>query len=88
MSMVAHKFMASLLTIFVVMFCFLETANAELLGRLPATPGGTDYQAYYDTEADLTWLADANYAQTSGFDSDGNLPVIKRRVRSCRRWQL
>jgi hypothetical protein len=27
--------------------------------RLPATPGSTDYQAYYDTEADLTWLADA-----------------------------
>ena len=34
--------------------------NAALLGRLSATPGGTDYQAYYDTDADLTWLADAN----------------------------
>ncbi|HET7315198.1 PEP-CTERM sorting domain-containing protein [Salinisphaera sp.] len=27
---------------------------------LPATSGGTDYQAYYDSETDLTWLADAN----------------------------
>ena len=36
------------------------SANAALIGVLPATPGGTDFQAYYDTEADLTWLADAN----------------------------
>jgi len=40
----------------------ISTANAALVGRLAATEGGTDYQAYYDTEADLTWLADANYA--------------------------
>jgi len=38
------------------------TADAALLGRLAATPGGTDYQAYYDEDADLTWLADANAA--------------------------
>lgn len=47
------------------------SADAALVGRLAATPGGTDYQAYYDTEADLTWLADANYAQTSGYNVDG-----------------
>ena len=35
-------------------------ASAALVGRLPATPGGTDYQAYYDDEANLTWLADAS----------------------------
>jgi hypothetical protein len=29
--------------------------------------------AYYDPVLDLTWLADANYAQTSGFDADGRL---------------
>ena len=39
-------------------------ANAALVSRL----GGL---AYYDDVADLTWLADANYAQTSGYDSDG-----------------
>jgi len=27
--------------------------------------------AYYDDMADLTWLSDANYAQTSGYDADG-----------------
>jgi hypothetical protein len=41
-------------------------ANAELVSRL----GGL---AYYDTVADLTWLADANYAKTSGYDADGGM---------------
>lgn len=40
--------------------------NAALLERL----GGL---AYYDDEADLTWLADANYAATIGYDGDGLL---------------
>ncbi len=44
-----------------------SSADAALIGRLATTSGGTDYQAYYDTVADLTWLADANYAQTSGY---------------------
>jgi len=29
------------------------------------------YEAYYDTALNITWLADANYAKTSGYDSDG-----------------
>jgi len=45
--------------------------QAALLGRAPATPGGNDYQAYYDTDLNITWLADANYAKTSGYDPDG-----------------
>lgn len=49
------------------------TWEAALQGRLPLTPGGSDFQAYYDTEADLTWLADANYAQTGGYDVDGEM---------------
>jgi hypothetical protein len=40
------------------------TAHAALLSRA----GG---QAYYDTVLDITWLADANLAQTSGYDADG-----------------
>ena len=27
----------------------------------------------YDSEQDITWLQDANYAQTSGFDTDGKM---------------
>jgi hypothetical protein len=38
--------------------------NAGLISRL----GGL---AYYDDVADLTWLADANYAKTSGYSFDG-----------------
>lgn len=31
------------------------------------------FEAYYDTMLDLTWLADANHAQTSGYDDDGRM---------------
>ena len=40
------------------------SVNAALIERL----GGL---AYYDDVADLTWLADANYASTTGYDVDG-----------------
>ena len=43
-----------------------SSANAALIERL----GGL---AYYDDQADLTWLADANYARTSGHDADGRM---------------
>jgi MYXO-CTERM domain-containing protein len=29
------------------------------------------FEAYHDTVLDITWLADANYAKTSGYDTDG-----------------
>ena len=38
---------------------FTVPAEAELLGRLPATPDGTDYQAAYDDVLDITWVTDA-----------------------------
>ncbi len=50
-------------------FLFLllgSAANAALLSR----NGG---YAYYDNVLDVTWLADANYAQTSGYDVDGRM---------------
>ena len=43
---------------------FASTANAALLSRLSGA-------AYYDTVLNITWLADANYAKTSGYDADG-----------------
>jgi hypothetical protein len=39
-------------------------ANAALVSRLSG-------QAYYDDSLDITWVADANLAQTSGYDTDG-----------------
>ena len=47
------------------------TANAALLGRLPATPGRTDYQAYYDNVLNITWLANANLPITNAFGVAG-----------------
>jgi hypothetical protein len=41
-------------------------AEASLLLRLEG-------RALYDTDTNLTWLSDANYAKTSGFDADGRL---------------
>jgi hypothetical protein len=38
-------------------------SHAALIGALPITPGGTDYQAVYDTDLDLTWLADTKAAE-------------------------
>lgn len=46
-------------------------AQAALLGRAPLTLGGTDYQAYYDDEWNITWIADANRASTSFYALGG-----------------
>jgi hypothetical protein len=52
--------------------CFATvTAQAALLGRAALTPGGTDYQAYYDDRLNITWLADANLAATNTFGVAG-----------------
>jgi hypothetical protein len=37
-----------------------STTKADLVGVLPTTPGGNNYQAYYDTVENLTWLANGN----------------------------
>jgi hypothetical protein len=42
---------------------FTSTASASLINR----GGGM----IYDTDRDITWLQDANYAQTSNYDADG-----------------
>lgn len=31
------------------------------------------FEAYYDTVLNITWLADANYTRTSGYDADGQM---------------
>ena len=45
-------------------------ANAALVGR-DLDDVLTTAEAYYDNATGLTWLADANYSQTSGYDADG-----------------
>lgn len=48
------------------------SAHAALQGRDLNGSAGS-FEAYYDTVLDITWLADANYAQTSGYDADGKM---------------
>ena len=43
-----------------------SVAQGALVSRL----GGL---AYYDTELDVSWLTDANFARTSGFDPNGQM---------------
>lgn len=53
---------------FVLLALAASQTNAALLGRAPLTPGGTDYQAYYDDVLDITWVADANLPKTMATD--------------------
>jgi len=51
--------------LFISVILLMSTnVNSALIERL-------DGQAFYDTVLDITWLADANYAKTSGYDADG-----------------
>ena len=45
------------------LFLPLQIVNATLIDR--------GNGLVYDTDLNITWLSDANYAQTSGYDSDG-----------------
>jgi hypothetical protein len=45
--------------------CLVNMANATLIDR--------GNGLIYDTVQDITWLQDANYAQSSGHDSDGRM---------------
>ncbi|MCK4951780.1 MAG: DUF1566 domain-containing protein [Gammaproteobacteria bacterium] len=65
---VVCKFFAA--TFLVAVLFASSVANAILEGR--NLDGNTStFEAYYDTDTNLTWLADANFAQTSGYDADG-----------------
>jgi len=47
-------------------------AHAALQGR-DLNGSAASFEAYYDTELNITWLADANYAKTSGYDATGEM---------------
>lgn len=48
-------------------------AGIALSGAAQATLINRGGGMIYDTDINITWLADANYAQTSGFDADGRM---------------
>lgn len=49
-------------------------AQAALLGRVPLTPSGTDYQAYYDDVLNITWIGNTNLAESNTFGVLGIVP--------------
>lgn len=51
------------------LFCTVSTVPGLALGALIDRGGGL----IYDTDLDVTWLANANYSQTSGYDADGRM---------------
>lgn len=53
------------------LLAFAISGHAALQGRDLDQNGVTD--AFYDTDLNITWLRDANYAKTSGFDLDGKM---------------
>lgn len=48
---------------------FACSTNAALIGVLPATPLGTDWQAYYDDQLDISWTANANTNSLDTWDN-------------------
>lgn len=53
-------------TALAVAFLAAQGAHAALQGRDADGNASNGYEAYYDTVLNITWLADANYAYTSG----------------------
>ncbi|MFM8332748.1 MAG: DUF1566 domain-containing protein [Candidatus Methylumidiphilus sp.] len=49
--------------VLVILMSFAASASANLFSR----PGGM----VYDSDLNITWLQDGNYAKTSGYDADG-----------------
>ena len=61
---IIHGALGALLSTFIT-----ASAHAALVGVLPATVGGTDYQAYYDDQLDISWRADANINSNDTWDN-------------------
>ncbi len=57
------KQICALLLPLALVFTYSLTAKAELINR------GSGF--VYDTDLDITWLQDANYARTSGYTTEG-----------------
>jgi hypothetical protein len=71
-----------------VFICIANTAHATLAGRLPATPGGTDYQAYYDDQLQITWAQNADTANGAQLWADTNSFLSSFSINGIGGWRL
>jgi len=78
-----YQKLAGILCMGFVSLGLASVADAALLGHLPTTPGGTDFQAYYDNTANLTWLANANAGAGTAFDDGPKCGPITSHQRKC-----
>jgi hypothetical protein len=53
----------------IALVTFSVSAKAAFIGVLPATPGGTDWQAYYDDQLGITWAADAGVRSPDSWEN-------------------
>ncbi len=53
----------------VIFLCMVVPVNAALIGRLPSTPGGTDYRAVYDDVLKITWLTNAGLSRNGDWEN-------------------
>ena len=59
---------------------------ASLTGVLPSTPGGTDYQAYYDDQLNITWTANANLYTGDWYTADATVTSLT--INGVSGWRL
>jgi hypothetical protein len=85
---IMHKRLTGALCAGLLLHGLVTTANAALLGRLPATPGGTDYQAYYDEQLNITWAADPNIKATMNNWSTANAWAAGLTIGGVSGWRL
>ena len=64
------------------------SANAALVGRLPLTSGGIDYQAFYDTDLDITWRRNAGHSEGTKYWADAVAFVNNLTVGGVTGWRL
>lgn len=70
----------------VVLSAFVSVpANAALIGVLPATEGGTDWQAYYDDQLDITW---ADYSGAADWNTIQNTVFANLSIAGVTGWRL
>ncbi len=63
---ISKQFYRTMMTsCFALLFIWTGVANATLINRGAGL--------IYDTDLDITWLQDANYAKSSGYDADGKM---------------
>jgi hypothetical protein len=67
-SLFRTKFFLTVSGLAAMTLLFAGSASAALFGVLPATPGGTNWLAYYDDQLDITWTADANINGLDNWD--------------------